>query len=519
MRLRYGIAGILGCSLALLPMAKAVAQTAARVVMAVGDVAAQRGAERAKLAQGSDVRVGDRVTTAVQSHAQLRFSDEALVALRPESEFLIDGFSFQTPGSGPERAVFRLVKGGFRTVTGQIGRVNREQYQVLTTQATIGIRGTHYELLICAPLQCTRRDGTAAPAGLYGGVYDGRVAVAARGEQAEYGAREYFFVPDNDVPQRLLTPPEFMLTRVNAPAPRQNIAALRIGQPPESALARGGLQSALGDDPYQSTEDLSRPPLPPPAPPPQPPTPPPPVPPTPPTPPPPPPVFSGTIGAFSGAANLVDASTTSGLSVTLNGTGAVTAISSQTFNASLGTATLADVGQDLAAGNLNWGRWAGAGSTIIAGPTNLSGQPLHYIYGAAATNLPSLGQVTFTPAGGTLPTMSLNGQTGTLVSGGVVLIDFGQAFAQLTGLQVGFTNAVYSMSGGAGLLPGGRFSSNPQLLAASCIGNGCLPIQLGGTGFDGFLVGNTGTGVGLGYNFSVGAGVPNFIRGVVGYRR
>ena len=304
MRLRYGIAGALGFSLALLPMAKAVAQTAARVVMAVGDVAAQRAADRVKLTQGSDVQVGDRVTTAVQSHAQLRFSDEALVALRPESEFLLDGYSFQSPGSGPERAVFRLVRGGFRTVTGQIGRVNRDQYQVLTTQATIGIRGTSYELLICAPLQCTRRDGTAAAAGLYGGVYDGRLAVAARGEQAEFGAREYFFVPDNDVPQRLLSPPEFMLTRVNAAPARQNIASLQIGQPAgdSSVWIRVSQQhtSALEDDRYQSTEDLSkqRLALPPPPPPPQPPTPPPPTP--PPVPPPTPPTFNGTIGAFVG---------------------------------------------------------------------------------------------------------------------------------------------------------------------------------------------------------------------------
>jgi len=520
MRLRYGIAGALGFSLALLPMAKAVAQTAARVVMAVGEVAAQRGSDRAKLTQGSDVRVGDSVTTAAQSHAQLRFSDEALVALRPESEFLIDGYSFQSPGSGPERAVFRLVKGGFRTVTGQIGRVNRDQYQVLTTQATIGIRGTHYELLICAPLQCARRDGTAAPAGLYGGVYEGRVAVAARGEQAEYGAREYFFVPDNDVPQRLLTPPEFMLTRISAPTPRQNIAELRVGQPPTSTLVRAGgrntngMPDPSGDDLYQSTEDLDRPILQPPPPPPPPTPPPPPIPPAP-TPPPAPPTFSGTIGALSSSTTFVDASTNQGLSVTLDSNAAVTAINSAGFNATLGTATLADVGANALAGNLNWGRWAGAGSTIIAGQTNLSGQPLHYIYGAAATNLPTLGQVTYTPVGGTLPTMSANGQTGTLVSGGVVLIDFGQAFAQLTGLQVGFTNATYTMSGGASLLPGGRFSTNQATVG--CVGNACASAPTGG--FDGFLVGNTGTGLGLGYNINASVGLPNFIRGVVGYRR
>lgn len=229
-------------------------------------------------------------------------------------------------------------------------------------------------------------------------------------------------------------------------------------------------------------------------------------------------MFSGTIGAFSGPATFVDASGTPGLSVTLNSNSAVTAITGGTFNATLGTATLADVGQDLAAGNLNWGRWAGPGSTITAGQMNLSGQPLHYIYGAAATNLPGAGRVNYNPVGGTLPTMSISGQTGTLVSGGVVSIDFGLAFAQLTGLQVGFTNAVYSMNGTAALLPGGRFSqNNPQLLMLSCLGNACLPIV--GGGFDGFLVGNTGTGVGLGYNFNVGSGVPNLIRGVVGYRR
>ena len=90
--------GAFGLTLAMLPIAKAVAQTAGRVVMAVGDVTVQRTNDRVKLAQGGEVRVGDRVITGPQSHAQLRFSDEALVALRPDSEFQIDGYSFQSPG-------------------------------------------------------------------------------------------------------------------------------------------------------------------------------------------------------------------------------------------------------------------------------------------------------------------------------------------------------------------------------------------------------------------------------------
>ena len=223
-------------------------------------------------------------------------------------------------------------------------------------------------------------------------------------------------------------------------------------------------------------------------------------------------MFSGTIGVMVSPTTFIGETPTT--TATLNAGGAVTGIAGPMFNATLGTATLVDVGSDALAG-LNWGRWAGAGSTIIAGAANFSGQPLHYIYGAAATNLPGAGRVTYNPVGGTLPTMSVGGQTGTLVSGGVVLVDFSQAFAQLTGLQVGFINAVYSMNGVAGLLPGGRFSTNQG--AASCLGNGCLGIT--GAGFDGFLVGDTGTGVGLGYNFNVGVSVPNLIRGVVGYRR
>jgi len=71
------------------------------------------------------------------------------------------------------------------------------------------------------------------------------------------------------------------------------------------------------------------------------------------------------------------------------------------------------------------------------------------------------------------------------------------------------------MSGGAALLPGGRLSTNQATIG--CVGNGCAAAPTGG--FDGFLVGNTGIGVGLGYNINASIGLPEFHRGVVGCRR
>src|SRR4029453_16957259 len=188
---------------------EALAQ-AARVVLAVGGVTLVRGADRSRLAASATVNTGDTVTTGAQSYAQLRFSDNALVALKPDSEFRIEAYAFAGAADGSGRAVFRLVRGGFRTVTGQVGQVNRDTYQVLTTQATIGIRGTHYLLQICGRGQCRDAAPTEAPPGLYGGVVGGIVGVTASGITLEYGEREFFFVPDDEVPRPVRKPPVFL---------------------------------------------------------------------------------------------------------------------------------------------------------------------------------------------------------------------------------------------------------------------------------------------------------------------
>ncbi len=202
---------------------------AARVVLAVGDVTLVRGADRSRLAAGATVNTGDTVVTGAQSNAQLRFSDNALVALKPDSEFRIEAYAFTGTTDGTERAVFRLVRGGFRTVTGQIGQVNRDTYQVLTTQATIGIRGTHYQLQICGRGQC--RDSAVERARrartVRWRVRGPRRPSPPRGITDEFGEREYFFVPDDEAPQRLLAPPVFLADRLSGPSARRARAADR----------------------------------------------------------------------------------------------------------------------------------------------------------------------------------------------------------------------------------------------------------------------------------------------------
>jgi hypothetical protein len=103
--------------LCLLAAGAAFGQPAGKMLLAVGDVAALRGTERVRLTAGASVNVGDTVVTGAQSHAQIRFADDALVALKPDSEFRIERYNFSGASDGSEVAAFRLVKGGFRTLT------------------------------------------------------------------------------------------------------------------------------------------------------------------------------------------------------------------------------------------------------------------------------------------------------------------------------------------------------------------------------------------------------------------
>ena len=118
---------------------------AARVDFATGNVMAVNaaGAQR-NVNKGAEISNGEAVVTGDGGRAQLRFTDGALVSLQPRSEFKIDNYQYSGKGAGEEKGFFSLIKGGMRTITGLIGRSNRNNYQITTSVATIGIRGTEY---------------------------------------------------------------------------------------------------------------------------------------------------------------------------------------------------------------------------------------------------------------------------------------------------------------------------------------------------------------------------------------
>lgn len=151
------------------------AASAGRIDFAFGTVTAisADGVTR-KIAKGSDIFSGDSITT-TDGRVQIRFTDGAYVALQPNTVFKIDQYLYEGKSDGKEKGSFSLVKGGLRTITGAIGKVNKQNYEVRTPTATIGIRGTAYS-------------ATQSEDGLIVTVTQGLVSVSNQGGSMTLGA-------------------------------------------------------------------------------------------------------------------------------------------------------------------------------------------------------------------------------------------------------------------------------------------------------------------------------------------
>ena len=117
-----------------------------------------------KIQKGDAINEGDTLTSTKAASAQIKMQDGGFVAMRPETQLKFDSFKFSGKEDGTEQSFFSLFKGGFRAVTGLIGRINKPSYRITTPTSTIGIRGTDHESFVV--LQGSEI-ATVAPPGAY----------------------------------------------------------------------------------------------------------------------------------------------------------------------------------------------------------------------------------------------------------------------------------------------------------------------------------------------------------------
>lgn len=185
---------------------------AATVQLATGSVTVTRDGVSQRLRTGDAVSAGDQIDTAHNSYANLRFADGGRILLRPNTQFLVEAFEAgsdlaaaaesaapaptQTADSAPSQAFFRLLRGGFRAISGLIGKTDRSAYRVATPTATIGIRGTDYEAFLCEG-DCPTEgmpEGADTSSGLVVGVNDGGIGLQTPVGEFEVTPGQFAFV-------------------------------------------------------------------------------------------------------------------------------------------------------------------------------------------------------------------------------------------------------------------------------------------------------------------------------------
>ncbi len=129
----------------------------------VGRIKAVTGLVNLQTAQGKNrfasvgtaLNVGDVINTQAKSTAVLEFIDTTQIALRANTRFVVENYEYQPEEPVADKAEFKLVKGGLRTLTGLIGkRGSADAFSMKSETATIGIRGTDFSARICKGNEC-----------------------------------------------------------------------------------------------------------------------------------------------------------------------------------------------------------------------------------------------------------------------------------------------------------------------------------------------------------------------------
>ena len=160
------------------------------------------------LAPKSQVETGDLLATATDTYARVKFTDGGEVTLRPNTQLRIESFSFEQNASDKDSAIFSLLKGGLRTITGLVGKRKANSYEMRTTVATIGIRGTNYGAQICQDdCQNVRNSEGKVPLnGLHLDVADGVISVTNKGGEVLFSSGQFGYVQTITTPAANVPP-------------------------------------------------------------------------------------------------------------------------------------------------------------------------------------------------------------------------------------------------------------------------------------------------------------------------
>lgn len=179
------------------------------------------------LAERSEVAAGEVLTSERNTYANIRFSDGGQMTLKPASSVRIEKFAYQQDKPQEDSFAISLLTGGLRMVTGIVGARSRAKFQVGTQTATIGIRGTTFNVDDCVAGAGGEGCAGVEP-GIYVGVSNGSVELSNAEGRMLLRAGQFSRVARGVAPRPVANPgflftppPSFLRSASSGPRPSE----------------------------------------------------------------------------------------------------------------------------------------------------------------------------------------------------------------------------------------------------------------------------------------------------------
>ncbi len=186
-------------------------RTAGKVVWLQGSMVARAAdSSEHKLEVGSPVFEGDVLITDADGSAGFVMQDKTKLVLPKNSRLKLTAFKFVAAKADESSEVIDLLKGGLRVVTGLLGKLHGDRVQYRAATATIGIRGTSFDL-VCAdtgniPGLCSGND-----ANVFVLMRDGEIDFGQGNDTIVLGRGKTASIKQGGAPQILPSPPAGLL--------------------------------------------------------------------------------------------------------------------------------------------------------------------------------------------------------------------------------------------------------------------------------------------------------------------
>ena len=214
-----------------------VHEAVGEVLVAVGKAASR------PVVKNSAITSDTIVTTGEKSHSILKFEDGQIVAMQADTTFNVREYRFEPKGIDKSNIVFSAIRGGLLFVTGLIGKSNKQSFRLTTPNATIGVRGTEFMVVMV--------DGV-----LYGKVASGSIGLSNKAGEAIFEAGQAILVSSPEampvsisaeaLPAGIFSQLEAIQLHMADPSPLQapESGGLVLAEPPDVIVAGSTLLSS-----------------------------------------------------------------------------------------------------------------------------------------------------------------------------------------------------------------------------------------------------------------------------------